>query len=263
MIGLYDEPARASIAAREPLLACHPPASYEGAQIGRPRYGSRSLQSEDPYVSLAKSKAAAAILLSIALAACARDGEILQTGVLTTYTACPPVAIAAPTGDITLFNPQDSRDAAAIDLVATITNVRSTCDDSGEYIVTNASFDVLAQRRDPRGARQVVLPYYATVVHAGQNVVSKRVSRIAINFADGELRGSARGQATSQVLRSAATLPEDIRREITRERRPGQADAAIDPLADPAVRAAVERARFEMLLGFDLTPDQLRYNATR
>jgi len=29
------------------------------------------------------------------------------------------------------------------------------------------------------------------------------------------------------------------------------------------VRAAVDRARFEVLLGFQLDPDQLRYNATR
>jgi hypothetical protein len=65
------------------------------------------------------------------------------------------------------------------------------------------------------------------------------------------------------VLRSAATLPEDIRRQITRERRPGAADAAVDPMSDPAVRAAVERARFEIMVGFELTPDQLRYNATR
>ena len=34
-------------------------------------------------------------------------------------------------------------------------------------------------------------------------------------------------------------------------------------MADPAVRAAVERAHFELLLGFELTPEQLRYNATR
>jgi hypothetical protein len=29
------------------------------------------------------------------------------------------------------------------------------------------------------------------------------------------------------------------------------------------VRAAVERAPFELLVGFELTPEQLRYNATR
>ena len=65
------------------------------------------------------------------------------------------------------------------------------------------------------------------------------------------------------MLRSAATLPEATRREITRERKPGDADAALDPMADPAVRAAVQRASFELLVGFQLTDEQLRYNATR
>ena len=95
------------------------------------------------------------------------------------------------------------------------------------------------------------------------NVVAKRVRQVDLHFDDGQYRASTTGAATSQVLRSAATLPEDIRRQITRERRAGDPDAAIDPMADPAVRAAVERARFEVLLGFELTPDQLRYNATR
>ena len=40
-------------------------------------------------------------------------------------------------------------------------------------------------------------------------------------------------------------------------------DAALDPLADPQVRAAVQRATFEVLIGFQLTQDQLAYNATR
>ena len=86
------------------------------------------------------------------------------------------------------------------------------------------------------------------------NVVAKRVSRVGLHFEDGQLRASTSGTASSRVLRSAATLPEDIRRQITRERRAGDADAAIDPMADPAVRAAVERARFELLLGFELDP---------
>ena len=212
---------------------------------------------------LSKSKAAAAVLLSLGLLGCAQEGDILQTGILTTYTACPPVAIPAPTGDITLFDPATSRDASAIDVVAHITNLRGTCDESGEYIVSNATFEVHGQRRDNRGARDVVLPYFATVVQGGDNVVAKRVSRVGLHFADGQYRASSTGTATSRVLRSAATLPEDIRRQITRERRPGEADAAIDPMADPAVRAAVERARFELLVGFELDQEQLRYNATR
>jgi hypothetical protein len=34
-------------------------------------------------------------------------------------------------------------------------------------------------------------------------------------------------------------------------------------MADPEVRAAIQRASFELLLGFQLTEDQLRYNVTR
>lgn len=210
-----------------------------------------------------KISAATAALLSLALVGCAREGDIQQTGILTTYTACPPVAVVAPAGDITLFNPPTSRDSTAIDVVAHITNVRSTCDESGEYIVTSATFEVQAQRRDARGARDVVLPYFATVLQGNGNIVAKRVSNVGLRFEDGQIRATTTGAATSQVLRSAATLPEDIRSQITRTRRPGDADAALDPMSDPAVRAAVDRARFEVLLGFDLTADQLRYNATR
>lgn len=212
---------------------------------------------------LLTSKTAAAVLLSLALLGCAREGDILESGILTTYTACPPVAIPAPAGDVTLFNPPASRDASAIDVVATMTSLRATCDETGEYIVTTASFEVHGQRRDNRGAREVVLPYFATVVQGEDNVVAKEVSRLGLSFADGQYRASTTGAATSRVLRAAATLPEDIRRQITRVRRSGDPQAAVDPMADPAVRAAVDRARFELLVGFELDQEQLRYNATR
>jgi len=209
------------------------------------------------------SKAVAAALIALGLAACAREGDIQQTGILTSYTACPPVAVVAPAGDVTLFNPAASRDSNAIDVVAHITNLRSTCSEGGEHIVTQATFEVQAQRRDNRGARDVALPYFATVVQGNDNVVAKAVRQVGLRFEDGQYRATTTGAATSHVLRSAATLPEDIRRQITRDRRPGDPDAAIDPMADPAVRAAVERASFELLIGFELTQDQLRYNATR
>lgn len=208
-------------------------------------------------------KVAVSALISLALLGCSREGELTTAGVLTTRTACPSVAIPSATGDITLFNPENARTAAAIDVVAQITNVRSTCDDSGEYIITNTTFEVHGQRRNTSGDREVVLPYFATVVQGGTNVVSKRLGRVALRFANGQERASTSGTASSQVLRSAATLPEDIRKQITRERKAGDADAALDPMSDPTVRAAVTRASFEFLLGFQLTTEQLAYNATR
>jgi hypothetical protein len=210
-----------------------------------------------------KSKAAMAALLALSLQACAREGEITTSGILTTRTACPSVAIPAGTGDITLFNPPTSRDSTAIDVVATITNIRSTCDETGANVVVTATFDVHGQRRDPRGQREVVLQYFGTVLQGGANPVSKRLGRVALRFPDGQIRASSPGQVNASVLRSAATLPEEVRKNITRERKAGDADAALDPMADPTVRAAVQRATFELLVGFQLTPEQLAYNATR
>jgi hypothetical protein len=210
------------------------------------------------------AKSALPALLTLVLLGCNSNGEFDATGGVTiTRSACPAVAIPAATGDVTLFNPANSRDASAIDVEATMTNVRSSCDDSGTNLVTNATFEVQALRRDAQGDRDVVLPYFATIVHSGTNVVSKRISRVSLHFANGQYRASTTGSASSQVLRSAATLPEEIRQKVTRNRKPGDADAAVDPMTDPAVKAAVSRASFELLLGFQLTADQLAYNATR
>jgi hypothetical protein len=207
--------------------------------------------------------ASAALLTLIVLAGCAKSGDLTESGIITNYSACPPAAIPAPAGDITYFNPADSRDASAIDVVATMSNVRGSCAENGDRLVTNVAFEVFGQRRDPRGARDVTIPYFATVVQSGTNVVSKRIAQITLHFADGAQRAQAAGSATSYVQRSAATLSPEVRQQITARRRPGDPNAALDPLSDPVVRSAVERARFELLVGFELTPDQLRYNATR
>jgi hypothetical protein len=205
----------------------------------------------------------APIALALALSGCARDGDITSGGILVTRTGCPQVAIPAATGDVTLFDPANSRAASAIDVVATITNIRANCTEDATNVVSTASFDVVATRRAAGPARQVVLPFFAVAVQGGTNVTAKRVSAVALNFEAGSLRASTSSQSTVRVLRSAVALPEDVRRELTRERRPGDADAAVDPLTDPKIRAAVARATYEHLVGFQLTEEQLRYNATR
>ncbi len=198
------------------------------------------------------------------LSACAKDGEIDETGgIAITRTACPAVAIPAQTGDITVFNPPSSRDARAIDVTANMTNLRMVCGDQGEEVVAEANFVVEARRANTSGARTVELPYFATVIRGGNTVVSKRVERVVLNFADGQSRASASGKGGAVINRAAATLPSDVRAKLTKKRRAQDADASIDPLSAPDVRAAVARASFELLIGFQLTAEQLQYNATR
>ena len=210
-----------------------------------------------------KSRAAVAALLPLSLVACSTDGQLTDSGITVTRSACPAVAIPAATGDITLFAPENARTADAIDVVANITNLRSTCGEAGDQITSNVTFDIHAQRRDTRGAREVVIPYVVTIVQGGTAVVSKAIGRVGLRFEDGQPRASTSATGTGQVARAAASLPREVEEQITRRRKPGDPDAAIDPLADPAVREAVRRASFEVLVGFQLTQEQLAYNATR
>ncbi len=208
-------------------------------------------------------KLAVAALFPLALGACNRTGEIEAGGITAIRSACPRVGVPAGTGDVTLFDPADSRDADAIDVVAALTNVNSTCDDSGVDVITNVTFDVLARRTKTDGPRDVTLPYFITVVQGGSAVTAKRVSHVTLHFEAGQARAQASGNATASVNRAAATLPEDVRRRLTEKRKAGEQAAAMDPLADPSVRGAVAAATFEALVGFQLTEDQLKYNVTR
>ena len=204
-----------------------------------------------------------ALALVLLATACSKDGEIAEGGIYITRSACPQVGIPAATGDITLFNPSNRTDAAAIDVSAAITNVRASCNEAGANIVSTVTFDVVGTRRDIAEARSVVLPYFTVAMQGGTQVVAKQVGNVGLNFAAGSARAQTAAQATIQVSRSAATLPEDVRRELTRKRKANDPDAAVDPLTNPTVRDAVARATFEHLVGFQLSQAQLQYNATR
>ena len=209
-----------------------------------------------------KARILAALAL-LPLGACASNDDLVEGGVAVVRSACPMAAVAEGTGDITLFDPPASRDAAAIDVVANLTNLRATCNDVGTDVVTTLTFDIQARRSRADGPREVVLPYFTAVVRGGNAVTAKRIGRVALRFDAGQLRASAQATATTSVTRAATALPEDIRDKLTKKRKAGQEDAAIDPLSQPDVRQAVLRATFEALVGFQLTDEQLRYNATR
>ena len=209
---------------------------------------------------------AIAVLAAAGLAGCKTAGDLVVeegVGITALRTVCPAVGIPDHTGDVTLFSPAGAVTADALDVTATITNVRTTCDDTSERVYAQANFDVYAQRRDTRGARTVELPYFSTVVRGGSAVVAKRIGTVTLTFADGEARAAGTGSGGAFIDRAEATLPDDIRQRITRKRKPGEVEAAVDPLAEPEVRAALARATFELLVGFQLTQEQLAYNVTR
>ena len=198
------------------------------------------------------------------LAGCKTTGEIDATGGITAVrTACPVVGVPAATGDVTLFDPPTSQDENAIDTVAVMTNVRGSCNDQGNDVVTTVTFDVQARRIRTDSARTVTLPYFIAIVRGGNMVVAKRIGSVTVQFAAGQARAQVSGSATTSIARSAATLPQEVRDQLTRRRKAGDEDAATDPLSKPEVRKAVLSASFEALVGFQMTDAQLRYNASR
>jgi hypothetical protein len=213
-----------------------------------------------------RARTLTAVVALAGLSACAGKNELVidqGIGITSVLSVCPSVGIPDYTGDVTTFRIPGDTTTASLDVSASMTNLRSTCNDTGEKVYSEASFTVNARRTDVRGARNVQLPYFVTVLQAGNVVVSKRIGTVTLAFADGQERATATAKAGGYVDRAAAALPDDIREKITRRRRAGDEEAALDPLSTPEVKAAIARTRFEMLVGFQLTEEQLRYNVTR
>ncbi|RVQ66455.1 hypothetical protein EKN06_10550 [Croceicoccus ponticola] len=210
--------------------------------------------------------AAMALVAALALTGCKSEGDLVVdqgVGITAVRTLCPAVGVPDYTGNVTLFSQPGAQTASALDVTGVITNVRPTCNETGAQVYSEATFDVIATRRDASVARSVDLPYFVTVMQGGSAVVSKQVGTARVNFAAGQDRATATARAGAYVDAAAATLPAEIRDRITKRRKAGDTDAALDPLADPEVKAAIARATFEVLIGFQLTQEQLAYNATR
>ncbi len=213
-----------------------------------------------------RARAFVALSAVAALSACSQRGELVidqGVGIASVLTLCPAVGIPDYTGDITTFRAGEDRTTASLDVSAAMTDLRATCNDTADQVYSEASFTVNARRTDTQGARTVTIPYFVTVLRGGSAVVSKRVGQVTLTFADGQDRAVGTGKVGSFINRADAALPDDIREKITKRRRAGDTEAALDPLADPEVKAAVARTRFEMLVGFQLSEDQLAYNVTR
>lgn len=192
----------------------------------------------------------------LALSGCEKNPLIVKRSV------CPAVAVPTYAGDMTLFTGA-GRNATDVDVVASITNVRDTCVDTPATLASDVTYDVVARRSATIGARTVTLPVFSSIVQGGNLLVSKEISAVTLTFADGQARAIAHSGARASVARSAAQLPPAIQAKVSRNRKPGDADAAIDPLADPSIRAAVRAVSFEVLVGFQLDEAGLAYNVTK
>src|SRR3569833_928703 len=112
---------------------------------------------DQPNVKLRIAALAALTMLS----SCRHSGDILDAkeggGVYAVRSDCPIAGMPTGTGDITLFNPEgttdntknkpeSSTDSRAIDVTATITDLRAVCTDTATDAVSTATFTIVALR---------------------------------------------------------------------------------------------------------------------
>jgi hypothetical protein len=192
-----------------------------------------------------------------ALAGCERNPLIVKR------SPCPAVAVPVYAGDISRFQPGTAPDIQNLDFTASITNVRADCSEGGGTLVSSIRYDVVARRMQAGPERSIEVPVFASVVQGGNLLVSKDVNRVVLRFPAGQVRAVAGGTARADVNRSAAMIPDSVQKSIERKRRARDADASVDPMSDPEVRAALRAASFEVLLGFQLSETELAYNVTK
>jgi hypothetical protein len=91
----------------------------------------------------------------------------------------------------------------------------------------------VATRVDTRGANDVNLPYFITVMRGGNVVIAKSLGTATVHFADGQDRAEVTASGTDDQRRPTRRWTGDPRSPV-KQRKAGEADAAVDPLADPA-----------------------------
>jgi hypothetical protein len=209
-----------------------------------------------------KSKAALPRFFAFTARSAAPGRRDDTAGIIATRTACPASRSRPRPATSPCSTAANSRDAArstwsrhhqrALDLRRERRN-----------IVTNATFDVHGQRRDAArrargGAALISRPWFRAAPTSSPSASAGS----ALRFADGQLRASTSGTASARCSAPPRPCRRTSAARSPASASPGDADAALDPMADPAARPC-SAASFELLVGFQLTQEQLAYNATR
>ena len=140
--------------------------------------------------------------------------------------ACPSIAILADTDTVSVFvRPGDPTTVAA---EATISGLNSACRANDERVEVEIAFQITALRGPTSNAPALEVPFFVAVTDARGKVLGKDIFFSRLTFDE-------TGHATT-----VEQLVEDI------------------PMADgesPVV--------FQVILGFQLTPEELQYNQAR
>lgn len=162
--------------------------------------------------------------LAALLAGCGGNRNPLEV----TVERCPALAVVGGTGSLTRFA-GEGRDADDILFEAAVSNAELSCDQGGDVISTVA-FSIVAQRGEAMvGYYETSLPYFVTVLRDNSEIVAKEIFEVPIVFDDG-----------AQRVGWSETIEQRL----------------------PTIEQA-RRYDYEILIGFQLTPEEVTYNLLR
>lgn len=163
--------------------------------------------------------------LALALVAC---GKSSRNPFAVTVSRCPAIAVVAHTGSLVHFNNEQQRTTDVL-YEAQISEPSLTCE-QGQDVVSEVSFRIDAVRGAALdGPGQFTIPYFVTVLRDNSQIVAKRVFEATVRFDPDDVRAGTR--------------------EVISQRIP-----------------SIEKARrydYEVLVGFQLFPEEVAYNMLR
>lgn len=150
--------------------------------------------------------------------------------------ACPDVAVVSDASTITRFAPGPGRDILDMDLQAEIADLVSACKDKekrdGNPVAKVVVAPVIVASRGPANQdRTPRLQYFVSVVDSNQQILQKQIYDLPIDFTENRTRVIIRDDDPPIVV--------DV------------------PNAKGAARG------YQILVGFQLTPEELSYNRER
>lgn len=165
------------------------------------------------------------LLIALVLTSCG-GGKKLSRGMIL-VSNCPAVGVIDHLNTITRFNGQGQTNADVV-FDASITNLEANCSE-GSSVSTEISFSIRAKKGSAFEGQSHVLSYYVVVLRDSHMITHKKVYTTRINFKPGS---------------DTAGVRETLVQTFNNFEEPRRYD-------------------YEVLVGFEVTPEELQFNVVR
>ena len=147
----------------------------------------------------------------------------------TTQPPCPNVSILAGSERLVLFKPGPGRDIIDILVEADMSNLRAACEYDDLRVDVETGFEIIAARGPKAETNRVIIVFFAAIINPDGKVIAKETFESRVEFPQNHRRVGVREQVVQQIPLTTQAAGQD----------------------------------YQILVGFQLTPDQLEYNQSR